>query len=522
MMRILIGIVDDHPGWQLLLSQEGIPYRCIRSGDEVAECSVLVGGDGYPESLVPAVRDFLKGGGGILCAASLLGRLSGVPPRERTLTSILPEAGSFLSGIGLCDLFLTARIPAQANVGMDRTGHPTVFCGDFGGGFVVAFPFDPAAAILDGRLMTKSFYSERRRLPYETVPAVTKGSIRQFVARGLEYLHHACGLPYAHLWYYPENARSIAAFRIDTDFGTEREIEELYALSERLSKPFTWFVDVASQEQILPVYRGMRLLEIGVHCNTHKHYKGAGDASADLGRAITALERNQIEAHGCALPFGQWSTDLGREVERRGFKYSSEFSYDADNSPSFPYLATRFSNTLQIPVHPISIGNLNRQGFQKEEIVRYYRYIIDLKMQSREPIVLYHHPKNGRTDIIDAFLRTLREPMVRWMTFSDYSNWWRERNAGEPSVNYDNRQFHFQLKKNVAGMLFHVTMEDGTESYCAPAEAVERRSLRWQPKPEPFVTPPDLLRIRNFNPWIPLQRCEDFLRQCWTVRYEGN
>ncbi len=137
---------------------------------------------------------------------------------------------------------------------------------------IIALPFDPAALVLDRRSAVKSFYSSKRRLPFEMVSLVSKGEIRMLVSQCLELLHQSRGLPYVHLWHFPNGARSVFCFRIDTDNGTDEQMKELSLAVHRNGISATWFVDTKSHEKSMKYYTEMYRQEIGVHCYEHQTF----------------------------------------------------------------------------------------------------------------------------------------------------------------------------------------------------------------------------------------------------------
>ena len=146
---------------------------------------------------------------------------------------------------------------------------PRQFCGYVGTNaddLVVALPFDPSALVSDRRAAVKSFYSPERRLPFETVSRVSKGEIRALVLHSLELLHHRRGLPFAHLWNFPNGARSLFCLRIDTDNGTNDQLRDLSLAVHRNGISATWFVDAKNNINSIRSCVEKNEQEFGVHC----------------------------------------------------------------------------------------------------------------------------------------------------------------------------------------------------------------------------------------------------------------
>ncbi len=513
MKPICIGIVGSAPGWSMLLAREGVPHRSAASADELEECSAVVAGDDASPSSVEDLRAYLRRGGGLLCSSGLYARISGVEAKPHLFRYLLPEAGAPLASAGFVDLFARGSITANANTLRNEAGVNSAYAGEGGGGYVVVLPVDPSRLIVDARQAVKSFYAQRRRLPYERVPAVSKEGVQQLVARGLELLHHMRGVIYAHLWYYPRDSRSVVIVRVDTDRGDERSVGDLHALSVKMHMPFTWFLDVRSQEPLFRLYASMKEQEIGLHCYEHRRYADHASAKQDLQRGRSLLENAGFFVEGCALPYGQWSDGLGDVLAGMGFLYSSEFSCDADNLPGYPLVAGRQSPVLQVPVHPVSIGSLRRQGFGEEEMIDYFEAVIAWKVNRRLPLAFYHHPGNGHGRVVEHLLSAARERVIQSFTMSAFARWWKRRVADDCSFRANGTDLIVGAKQKMEAVELHLTRADGREAFHAAEGTVHLGSLRWESVPDPIPLPGDITRMRRFNPWIPLQRAEDAMRR---------
>jgi hypothetical protein len=170
---------------------------------------------------------------------------------------LLPDEDSPFASLSILDLGIEGDIPREARALRTQGNEFAVFAGELIGGVAVLAPFDPGALMSDSRAASKSFYSGRERLPAEHVSLVSKGEVRHFVHLALEYLHHARGLPYVHLWWFPASSENMVALRIDTDGAERRDIDDLYAISRELEVGFTWFMDMKSHEEMLPGFASM-------------------------------------------------------------------------------------------------------------------------------------------------------------------------------------------------------------------------------------------------------------------------
>ncbi|MBI3194564.1 MAG: polysaccharide deacetylase family protein, partial [Ignavibacteriae bacterium] len=399
----------------------------------------------------------------------------------------------------------------NANTLHSAEGTPTCFTGKWNDANVIILPFDAGNFFLDNRTADKSLYSPYTRLPFERISLVSKNSLRKLVTTSLEYLYHQRNLPFVHKWHLPQDATSVFAFRIDTDFAHREEIEKLYTLSRKYQIPFTWFVDVKSQQDILPYFAEMENQEIGIHCFEHQTHEGYQANYDNILKAKQLFESNNIDAKGFAAPFGKWNQELGRAIRDLGFEYSSEFSYDYDNLPSYPMILNKESHVVQIPIHPISIGTLKRLRYTDGEMTNYFRFVIEQKYQAREPIVLYHHPKNGHENVLENIFETVKQLQTPTVRFIDYATWWKKRVAQQLKIDLDENVLCIDCLDKDTDYRLRITRKDETKSVCQVQSLITLDELQQQIIPKVHPLPNDYLRIRKFNPWISFIHLQDYI-----------
>jgi hypothetical protein len=512
-MKLRIGIVGDvTPGWKLLLDQEGVWYDAVADLSDFDFSALVISGAIAGKSL-SYVETYLRQGGAVLCFGESFAAVAKKTSRNKTLQYILPEKNSPWTGAGLLDLDLDCVIPPNANYFRTNRNSPAVFSGEFGGGYVIALPFDAGTAAVDNRVRTKSFYAQRDRLPFERVSLINRSSLRRLVSRSLELLHHRRGLPYLHKWYYPDEQSTLFLFRIDTDYAAKDSIEKLHSLCEWNSVPATWFIDVKSQENILDVFRNMSNHETALHCYEHQTYPDAGSNAKNIGKAMEVLARAGIEAKGFAAPFGAWHSGIRDAIEQAGFEYSSEFSYDYDNLPSFPAMGSSVSTALQVPVHPISIGSLKRQGFSTDEMIAYFNYVVAQKEAVHDPLFFYHHPNDGNEKAVTSLFDQVIERKIAPVRMLEYARWWKKRNGAIVSIEYDGTTIAVSGTAELQDLNIHATRSDGTESFLKQTASISESEIQWKTKPAPVPLPDDIERVTKFNPWVPLIRVEDFINK---------
>jgi hypothetical protein len=514
-MRIHVGVLGSHPGWSALLEQEGVPFSVNMESFSPERQSILVLAQRLSPELQSAVIEYLRRGGGMLCSGEVFGELCHEETRPRFIQWISPQPRSLFAGLPSVDLYRSCVVSAKANEVLDQSGTPCVYAGDVMGGHAVVLPFDAGNLASDQRIRTKSFYAEHGRLPFEQVAVVSKGGLRRLVARSLEYLHHRRGMVHAHKWYFPGMARNVYALRIDTDGASRDQVKALQAQmnsgDQKGNLPVTWFIDVKSQERWLGDYAEMGRCEVGLHCFEHRPYKGYSDAVQDIQRSKKILEKFSPGHKGFAAPYGRWNAGIGRAIAESGFEYSSEFSYDNDNVPSQACAGREAFPTLQVPVHPISIGSLRRQGFGRNEMHQYFERIVRSNLNTRVPLMFLHHPKDGFGEVHSAIRELVSEDSVQALQMGRYAAWWSDRRRFSVEIEMVSERLLVKSSGSSVDVSLHVTRPDGLEVIVPVQAVIDLKGLEWAPVPDAQAMPSDFDRTRKFNPWISINRLEDIV-----------
>jgi hypothetical protein len=433
-MNLRVAMIGNSPGWEELLSQCGVPVLHPGPvGLSWEEFSAIVAAR-RPDALeTEYVREYLHGGGAILGSSNFLSGLLETLGDPVRLSYLLPEPGGRLTGLSLMDIESTGMIPREANCLRTNENVFAVFAGELLGGLAVVAPFDPGEAVADFRGVERYFYARQERLPSERVSRVSKGEVYHFVMSALEYLHSARGLPFAFLSPFPSGAATVCAFRVDTDGGARDEIEELYRISVDARIPFTWFVDAGSHTEWLGQFAELRGQEIGLHCFDHRIFLDAARDEGNIRRGVSVMNESGLSPSSFAAPFGFWSPDLGRAIDRAAFRYSSEFAWAYDSLPHYPVSVAGRYSTLQVPVHPIGVGSLRRCGYTPTQMMQYFRHVVEVKRSRREPLFFYHHPGHRQWDVVRDLCEEIRGSGARAMTMGEYADWWKVRRALRPT-----------------------------------------------------------------------------------------
>jgi hypothetical protein len=504
-MNLKIGILGGHAGWHILLQQIGIPHAVITDSLLPDEFSVAVVSDTVDDRESEMLRQYLALGGAVLCSVKVYARIRQITAQIGHVEYLYPGQNSVFHSLGIVDIDARCQLAWNANDLKTNRGSLSAHVGTHADDLVIALPFDPADLVLDERAADKSFYSPESRLPFETVSSVSKGEIRALVLRCLELLHHRRGLPFVHLWNFPNGARSLFCLRIDTDNGTSDQLKNLSLVLQRHEISATWFVDAKNHATSIKSFADVHEQELGVHCFHHETFPDYERNVQNIRKAQELLQNSGFRMHGFAAPFGTWNNELGRAIVDCGFEYSSEFSYDYDNLPSVPRLPGG-DGALQVPIHPICIGSLKRHSYTSEQMIRYFASVIERKIAVREPIIFYHHPRDMHLDVLEWLFKEMRYEKVPAKTMGEYASWWTMRSTSIPELQYANGKVRLSGIRPDKSLYLRLVQPNGTEAIIPTSEQIVLETVRWAQKSAAWIMPDDYVRSRKFNYRIPLVR----------------
>ncbi|MEA2096481.1 MAG: hypothetical protein U9P73_07305, partial [Candidatus Cloacimonadota bacterium] len=415
-MNLRIGIDNCKPGWQIVLKQIGVSYTQFSLSDKISpdEYSVLIITDSHTSEENEVIEEYLNSGGAVLYLdTAISNRISHKTRKVRFLSS---KKNTPFSSVGLVDIYSKIRIPRSKNIITIDSGLKITSVNH---GVNLILPFNINELILSNNSRRKKFYANRKELPSEIVSEVSKGKIRKIVEIALEYLHHKRDLPFVHLWHQPYIDKNLFIFRLDTDFCSKKDADEMYKICKDNNVSATWFLDTDSDERMIN-YASMKDQEMAIHCDKHYVYDNSEKNYDNILTAKKKLKSCGINADGFAAPFGDWNLFLNKALQKLELKYSSEFTLDYDDLPFYPYCNNEFSSVIQIPIHPISLGRLNRSHFNEDEMLKYYFELIRKKSENDEPIIIYHHPHHKHFDIFNKIFQYVNSPKFENMNMGEF------------------------------------------------------------------------------------------------------
>lgn len=507
-MELKIALVGKGSGWIQILDQIGINYDILEdvSREILIKYPVAILTESATDREVNILKNYVETGGFILTSVGGFYRNRNFKNiKTKFVKYLIPDKTGYFNTSELVDLrtyinFLNDAHHLKSNIGLYTTSVLSI-----GDGKMVVLPFDAGKMYEDVTSRQKSFYFTRNRLPHEKVSKISKGPIRRLVNQSLEYLFHSQNLVYCHKWHFPIDTDNIFLFRVDTDYGKIKNIMDIYELAISHGVSISWFLDVKSQKVNFEYFKKMMNQEIALHCYDHKIFKNVKEYKDDIENALKILKMYDLNPRGYAMVYGIWDPKFANVIHKYGFSYSSEFSYDYDNLPSYDVCGN-----LQIPIHPICIGNLKRQGYNELEMMNYFDFIIHKKNCINEPLIFYHHPNDGNLEVIHHVFNKIKNFNYPSYSFIDYAEWWKNRQIGEYSAFVDGKILKLDINKSCSYSL-RLTKEDNKEIFVHDSGTFDLSSLNWQEKKLPFEVPKDIEKVFKPNIWKIINKIEDFL-----------
>ena len=259
----------------------------------------------------------------------------------------------------------------------------------------------------------RPFYSPFVRKHFaETGPFVDFGALRRlFLALVLHGFRHL-GLPLVRRQ-YPFSGQPAFCFRVDADGFSRDSTDSVLRISKAIGgAPFTWFIDVQGWGRNIRHVRDLieNRQEVELHCYHHMTYRREKVNRVNLKMGMRGLGRHGIRPAGVGSPYGFWFEGYQEAVRKLGFTYSSEFAFNCDDVPSFPYNDSRYP--LQVPVHVGSIGVFEKIRFSPEEMFVHLQGSIEKAVQDCGCALLCDHPL-GRIERCEREFIELLQALVK-------------------------------------------------------------------------------------------------------------
>jgi hypothetical protein len=408
MIRLCIGISHLSAGWQCIADQLGVNIEEIDFEDfSASKFSSLIINSSLDHEAAGLVYRFINDdNGGII----LTDQFSSYFSNERSLTQ------------------------RQLNIPQEYNRSITQY--NLGAGVITTLSFEPDYEYARIDYQRKRFSFKTNKHPDELVSSVDRESIRQTLLTLLKDHHFHRDLPFVSKWDSPTKT-PFFAFRVDTDFGDKDSIKKLYALAEEHQIPMTWFLHVQAHEEWLNYFHSLENQEIALHGYEHGTSTSFEHIINNIERGKQLMLDNGLNPMGYCVPYSIWNETFGEVLDKFEFKYSSEFTLGYDTTPFYPIHRRMPHSTLQIPIHPICTGSLNRKKASLNEMTEYFDLVLAQKVELNQNVIFYHHPLQPGLELWKSIFNQVNELGLSKLTFTQIADFWNTRLESVIELNYD-------------------------------------------------------------------------------------
>lgn len=405
-----------------ILNQIGVSFSVISSLSSISSTnfSLIIINRRISNKETIGIKQYVRNGGIIIDFGYCLDKIVKGTIERKRIDYIIPENIPFLPPMNSIDIYNKIGTFSKA-----QYLKKTLFIDDYGKGFVSFFGINIDKLFLNTKSRRKEFYSNSKRFPNEEVSLVSKGEISLLFFYLLKHLHSIRNLPFIHKWFFPNKAQNVFLFRIDSDFGNQKQIRRWYELSQKNKIKYTWFLHTKAHKRWLSIFSEFEDHEMAVHGYDHFFSKSSNESNIKKAKEI--MKQKGLYGKGYASPYGLWNKKLNITCEKFDFIYSSEFSYIYDSLPLRPIFKDRISSVIQIPIHPICVGSLLSAKMDDEDIVNYYFEEFDKKIIQFTPLIFYDHVLHNSPSILQHLFNKISLYSFPCLTFLEYALWWNER-----------------------------------------------------------------------------------------------
>jgi len=437
-------------GWMVVCEQEKVQHRVTNQPD----CPVMVFSGNLPEWL----PEFMEAGGVAIitdCGPDSLPFRSNFVCEAALEYIDLRDFGASISRVSCIGRVFQGSGLGKISVHENRLSKEGIMQDEYpafifqsyghGGCWYSGLPFSKLLMVMGDTLREVEGlegFSER-------VVSVDKHhiiqSLRYLLIRAFNYR----GLPYVHLWYYPQDFESVFTFRVDVDGIFDDKLKMISDAALVNGFTITFFLNRSlcemDEERVAEIDPRH---EIGNHADVHNLYSSLDSNLANIRNCMEWLNRLNVQnGKWFTAPRGMWNHNLHTALEMLGFEYTSDFGCAIGGFPFYPYIDGKRSGTLQIPVNPFSAERLSiwlqethRTDDYADFVKRSFSSILRENHARQLPSMLYSHPECFGDLAADVF-RQIRHDLGGlkiWVTtVTQFARWWQERDACYFEAEYD-------------------------------------------------------------------------------------
>lgn len=480
--RLCIGFQKLNSSWEAILNDLGVWFEHIDYGNDLhSQYSLIVLNDMPDNSQMPLLKNYLTEGGALLDLKDVHAFKVKNTFRSTFERTVIDRSKSeVFKHIPFLDLFSTIEVHQESDLfnGM-------IHFDKFGKGVIGFFGADISNLLNSTQYKRKRFYAGNLPSPDEIVSTVSKHELIEVFRSTIAHLHFERNLPFIQKWTSPTE-KPVFCFRIDSDFGDRASIENLYNICSKHDIKATWFLHVEAHENWLNVFPDLEQQEIALHGYKHGTTRSSFKAVANINKGRELLESSGMEVTGYCAPYGIWNDALEKALEDFELDYTSEFTFKYDG---FPVTSPADQSRLQIPIHPICTGSLNRRHYTVDQMKRYFRDLLEGKSARYEPILFYHHPLQPGLNVIEYVFEEINQQGLENLTFSEYADFWFRRRNNRFEAFYDGNELmvdsdtNLILQASTGHEGFHLLNSEEDRYDLKTIPKIEYRS-RYLPTPE--------------------------------------
>lgn len=354
----------------------------------------------------------------------------------------------------------------------------------------------------------------------ETVSRHDRAKLRRKIIGRLRDVVTKSGGVWARISPYPFPYRSAFNLRVDLD---EQVPADYFAFADArtpIAEATTHFVSTHAYGEQPDVLADLRDLDTHSHGHYHVTYRDAEANRVNLRRALDRLAKAGITGNGFAAPHGRWNLGLNTELEELGCEFSSEFQVGYNDLPFYPWLGSRASKVLQIPVHPICEGLFFDVGAEgPKAITNHLVSVIAAKIAAGEPAFVYGHPERrlGRfPEIVTAIADAVAGDSLTWrVSLSTFAHWWKWRLARTWSlIPRGERSYGLQLDewdgRYPIGLEVFRDRHSALVPIVGPLTVVDTAELAYERRSPDYALPAPLPRRRDLDWKAVIRRAIDW------------
>lgn len=457
---LCIGIYNLTPSWEALLDQIGVWYKKITTGQDLYESysTIIVNKAANKEQLYE-IRNYLNQGGNVVFVKYDHGFMPDKTFEPQYLTRIYNDLNlESFRHIPYLDIYSTAQTTGQPYLSGSMSFKKIMR------GNTAYIGFDPAELLFRTDYTRKSFDISFKDAPDEIVSKVSKGKVSDLFIQILREIHFRSELPFIRKWTSPKE-RPVFCYRIDSDYGDMDKIDEIHSLLDQYKLKASWFLHVEAHESWLDHFHGFSDQEIALHGYKHGTSRSEQKIIDNIRDGLEKLSEEGLHVSGFCAPYGIYNYALERVLNKIDFKYSSEFTFAYDSLP-----LKSSDKLLQIPIHPICTGSLNRKEYTIEEMHAYFNEVFERKLARNEPVIFYHHPMQPGLELFESIYKKVREENLTNLTFEEFADFWYKRDHCSFEAYYKSET---GLLENVSdnSMLFEVSYNHSYSQLIGPKES---------------------------------------------------